>query len=181
VKTTRNAVLLLAAMGALATFGHRPPAAADEERNRKIAMRDDCDPDDPGWAPTGGCLVRDGDVDLDEFFGEVASPLSLAAIGHQAWRNEPSYLKIETGETVRVSNRGGRVHTFTKVANFGGGRVPPLNVGLAPAPECAAAVDVAPGDRIEVSDLGPGNHRFQCCIHPWMRALVKVEGEGEDD
>jgi hypothetical protein len=72
------------------------------------------------------------------------------------------------------------VHTFTEVASFGGGRVPPLNVGLAPAPECAAAVNVPPGHRIEIEGLEPGNHRFQCCIHPWMRALVKVQGEDED-
>jgi plastocyanin len=78
---------------------------------------------------------------------------------------------------VKVTNRGGRVHTFTEVAEFGGGRVPPLNQGLVPAPECATATNVPPGTSQEVTGLGPGNHRFQCCIHPWMRALVKV---GED-
>ena len=31
---------------------------------------------------------------------------------------------------IKVTNRGGRGHTFTEVAEFGGGRVPPLNVGL---------------------------------------------------
>ena len=39
--------------------------------NRKIAMRDDCDPDDPGWDPTGGCALRRGDVDLAEFVVEL--------------------------------------------------------------------------------------------------------------
>jgi hypothetical protein len=32
-----------------------------------------------------------------------------------------------------------------------------------------------------VADLAPGNHRFQCCIHPWMRAIVKVKPAGDDD
>jgi plastocyanin len=181
MRRMRTALLLLGAAAVLTAGGDRSPATADEDSNRKIAMRDDCDPDDPAWTPTGGCTLRGGDVDLAEFNGELVSPLSLSTIGHQAWRNDPSYLKIETGESVRVSNRGGRVHTFTEVANFGGGRVPPLNVGLAPAPECATAVNVPPGQRIELKQLAPGNHRFQCCIHPWMRALVKVQTEQEDD
>jgi hypothetical protein len=25
------------------------------------------------------------------------------------------------------------------------------------------------------------NHRFMCCIHPWMRALIKVKPRVEDD
>ena len=28
---------------------------------------------------------------------------------------------------------------------------------------------------IVLSGLGVGNHRFMCCIHPWMRAMVKVK------
>ena len=149
----------------------------------EIAIRDDCDPRDPGWTPTGGCLLRRGDVTLAEFNGELDSPLAAAVIGHLAWRNDPSYLEVETGRSVRVRNEGGRVHTFTKVANFGGGRVPSpaLNEGLAPAPECPGSMDIAPGNRVEISGLAEGNHRFQCCIHPWMRALVKVQVDADDD
>jgi hypothetical protein len=142
---------------------------------RTIVMRDDCDPDDPEWDETGGCSLRRGDVDVAEFTVELASPLSTAVIGHQAWRNDPPYLKVQVDQDVRVRNYGGRVHTFTEVANFGGGRVPPLNMGLTPAPECATATDVPPGGRMTVKDLGEGNHRFQCCIHPWMRAIIKVK------
>jgi hypothetical protein len=43
------------------------------------------------------------------------------------------------------------------------------------------ATDLQPGDRTEVSGLAEGNHRFQCCIHPWMRALIKVKPKGEDE
>lgn len=82
---------------------------------------------------------------------------------------------------MRVVNRGGRVHTLTKVANFGGGRVPPLNVGLDCAPECANAVDLPPGARSEIKGLAAGNHRLMCCIHPWMRALVKVKPDHDDE
>jgi plastocyanin len=147
--------------------------------HRFIAIRDDCDPNDPGWAPTGGCLLKRGDVTLAEFNAELNSALAASVVGHQAWRNDPSYLKIESGKNVRVANEGGRVHTFTEVAQFGGGRVPPLSRGLVPAPECAGAMNIPPGERIEIDGLAPGNHRFQCCIHPWMRALIKVEAEDD--
>jgi plastocyanin len=156
----------------------------DDSESARIAIRDDCDPSDPTWADVGGCTLRRGDVSRAEFFGENDSPLAAAVVGHQAWRNDPSYLKIRQGTTVRVRNRGGRPHTFTEVAAFGGGKVPPppgasLNEGLTTAPECPGSLDLAPGDSIRLSGLAVGNHRFMCCIHPWMRALIKVKAHGE--
>jgi plastocyanin len=146
---------------------------------RFIAIRDDCDPRDPAWAPTGGCALRRGNVTFAEFARELDSPLALAVIGHQAWRNDPPYLVVEPGKTIRVRNEGGRVHTFTKVANFGGGKVPnpALNEGLVTAPECPTSVDIPPGGSIRISGLAPGDHRFECCIHPWMRALITVQAK----
>jgi plastocyanin len=103
--------------------------------------------------------------------------LADAVIGHQAWRNDPSYLVVEAGKAIRVRNEGGRVHTFTKVAAFGGGKVPnpALNEGLRTAPECPSSIDILPGGGMRTSGLAPGDHRFQCCIHPWMRALITVQ------
>ena len=143
---------------------------------RYIAVLDDCDPNDPTWAPTGGCLLEGGDVTNAEFTAFLTSPLYLSTVGHPAWRNEPSYVKIEVGESVRVRNEGGRLHTFTRVAQFGGGRVPPLNVGLTPAPEClnSSSSDIAPGASLRVTGDAVGTTRYQCCIHPWMRAAIKV-------
>lgn len=147
----------------------------DQHGSRHVAIMDDCDPNDPSWAATGGCVLRNGAVTNAEFGALLASPLSLSVVGHPAWRMEPSYLRVSSGQTVMVSNLGGRLHTFTPVAQFGGGRVPPLNIGLTVAPECAStAFDVLPGGRLELSGLSAGNHRYQCCIHPWMRAMVKV-------
>ena len=149
----------------------------DRGPKRYIAVLDDCDPNDPSWAATGGCSRRNGAVTNAEFGAFLASPLSLSVIGHPAWRNEPSYIKISAGESVRVTNEGGRGHTFTEVANFGGGRVPPLRMGLTPAPECLAAppsADLLPGATIEIDGLSVGTHKYQCCIHSWMRAAVKV-------
>jgi plastocyanin len=154
-----------------------PSSERDRDGGRRILIVDDCDSRDPGWAPTGGCLIRDGRVTLAEFNALLRSPLSLATVGHPAWRNEPSYLDIDMGKDVKVTNIGGRLHTFTEVAQFGGGRVPPLNVGMIPAPECLLAgttTDVPPGTTITIADLVAGIHRYQCCIHPWMRELIAV-------
>jgi hypothetical protein len=85
---------------------------------------------------------------------------------------------------VRVTNAGGEGHTFTEVAAFGGGFVPFLNgvggpagtVPLVQAGGCLASpVVVAPGNTVQIKGLSPGVHKFQCCIHPWMRAVVDVE------
>jgi plastocyanin len=144
--------------------------------NNRILILDDCDPNDPAWAPTGGCLLKEGRVTNAEFNLLLRSPLSLSTVGHPAWRNQPSYLDIAAGHDVKVTNAGGRLHTLTEVAQFGGGRVPPLNIGLTPAPECQipSTTDIPPGETRTISGLGIGIHRFQCCIHPWMRELVAV-------
>jgi len=141
---------------------------------------DNCDPGDPAWNATGGCaqFPQNGDVSNAEFFAFLRSPLTIPAnnalVGHPSWRNEPSYVSVKEGRTVHVKNEGGRGRTFTEVANYGGGVVGVLNVGLNPASECAASVPLAPGATQDV-DLAPGLHKFQCRIHPWMRAAIRVE------
>ena len=148
--------------------------------NAKIEVLDDCDPNDPAWAPTGGCTLKGGLVTEAEFVLLLGSPLSTAVVGHPAWRNEPSYVVLRPGKKVTAENEGGRFHTLTRVAQFGGGRIPPLNQGLTMAPECAlaqGAVDpngLAPGAKLDVVGLQPGFNRYMCCIHPWMRAAIKV-------
>ncbi|MEJ7812563.1 MAG: hypothetical protein WKG32_19280 [Gemmatimonadaceae bacterium] len=154
-------------------------------KKRYIAVLDDCDPSDPAWAPSGGCSLKGGSVSNAEFTEFLFSPFSSAVVGHPAWRNEPSYIKLEVDEVARVTNEGGRTHTFTEVAAYGGGRVPPLDRGLTPAPECLlnpGAVDptlLPPGASLSVIGLRIGTHRFECCIHPWMRAAIKVLPRGD--
>jgi plastocyanin len=163
----------------------------------RIALEDDCDTNDPAWDNADGsegCVLRGGTVTRAEFnFFSVqtpgtppgppaGTPLAAAVIGHPSWRFDPGYVAVEAGQRLRVKNEGGRGHTFTEVASFGGGFVPPLRFGLTPAPACLAiATDptqvLAPGDRAEVSGLTPGTHQFQCCIHSWMRTVVKVSAE----
>jgi plastocyanin len=167
----------------------------DNSGNRKILLVDDCDPSDPNWAPVG-CLQDDGDVTAAEFNALLTSPLydnnpgppnpptdplgGLFLVGHPSWRIDVAHALIEAGKKITVTNVGGRPHTFTEVAQFGGGVVPPLNVGTQPAPECAASVRMVPGDEARLTASGEGIHKFQCCFHPWMRATVRVVEKADD-
>jgi plastocyanin len=147
---------------------------------------DDCLPSDTTF-PGGGCVLKphQGDVSNAEFGQLLSSALQIqtatglvpALIGHPSWRNEPSHVTTPQGKLITISNRGGRAHTFTEVEHFGGGRVTPLNVGLQAAPECnpALTVDLPPGASTTIAVADPGLHKFQCCIHPWMRATIRVE------
>ena len=177
-------------IGALALIAFAAPGllSYDEQNdanrgNRTINMVDDCDPSDPDWAPVG-CLQNDGDVTSAEFGAFLRSPLydnippagepGLFLVGHPSWRNDPSHVVIERGKEIKVKNVGGRPHTFTPVAQFGGGVVPPLNVGTQTAPECANLLRIEAGDSTRIVATGEGIQRYQCCFHPWMRATVRV-------
>jgi plastocyanin len=100
------------------------------------------------------------------------------------WDFEPDTLHIKKGTTLSIVDQGGEPHTFTEVAQFGGGFIPPLNApGEDTVPECAggfsnvgvAKTRILQGSHVEVTDLSKGEHRFQCCIHPWMRVKVEVK------
>jgi plastocyanin len=178
---TRRVFSIAATLGLLAgawVLSHPGKIAqASPKRGENITMLDDCLPGDPGWTPTGGCTLKpnQGDVSFAEFFALATTPLGPDLIGHPSWRDDPSYVSMESGDELEVSNRGGRTHTFTEVVNFGGGVVPPLNGTLNMAPECANATNIAPGGETRINSLQPGLHKFQCCFHPWMRAAVRVK------
>ena len=181
MRSLRTPVFLLSAF-VVFLMALTPGSVTAENDGGKIKMQDDCDPTDPAWNATGGCSLEGGTVTEAEFrvfsFLTTGSPHVLSVIGHPAWRNNPGYLVLPFGENLKVINAGGRNHTFTEVSNFGAGNVGPLNTGLSaitPAPNCAAAQIVPPGERTDVSGLTLGVHKFQCCLHPWMRAVVSVE------
>jgi plastocyanin len=173
-------VALFMAGGAAFLVSNTATVVADSDQNGKIALLDDCDPTiGAGWNVPGnlnGCLRDEGTVSRAEFGAFLTSPLSLSVVGHPSWTISPTYITPNAGKRLRVTNEGGRGHTFTEVAEYGGGFVGMLNQGLAPATECAAAAGavIPPGERIEIAGLAVGTHKFQCCIHPWMRADVKV-------
>ena len=43
------------------------------------------------------------------------------------WDFEPDTLTVDEGNPIITVNQGGEPHTFTEVANFGGGFIPTLN------------------------------------------------------
>jgi plastocyanin len=143
------------------------------EPGRRIFLRDLCGGD--SWAPFGGCLI-DGTVERPDWLARVQATGS-----HPLWANSPRATTVETGTTLEVVNVGGRPHSFTRVANFGGGILPILNTRedtRIPAPECltdAGTVQIAPaGGSVTHTFAGLGEQRYQCCFHPWMRTTVEV-------
>lgn len=170
-------------LAAMAIEGRHTLSAQVTGNDNTIIMMDDCLPGDSGYsASTGGCQLKphEGDVPAAEFNALLTSPLISALVGHPSWRNEPSHLTANVGRTVRVVNRGGRSHTLTKVAQFGGGSVGGFNIGATRAPECPAGpqfvTDAIPaGGSGTVAGLQSGLNRYQCCFHPWMRATIRVE------
>jgi plastocyanin len=115
---------------------------------------------------------------LSDFIAEAA-----AGTPNPGWDIEPDTLNIKKGTTVIVSDQGGEPHTFTEVAQFGGGFIPVLNApGESVVPECAggfstvavAKTRILQGSEVHVTELSKGEHRFQCCLHPWMRMKVEV-------
>jgi hypothetical protein len=147
---------------------------------QEVRLRDACDPATFDAVLGPGACVKDGSVTFDEFIAELTEKRAVGA-----WKNNPDQFGARVGVTLEVANIGGEVHTFTRVASFGGGIVPLLNDlsgNPAVAPECTqlTGVDfIAAGGTVVIRTgtgmLGAGTHRFQCCIHPWMRTTATLQ------
>jgi plastocyanin len=178
-------LVVLALALAVWTFGSAIAAAQDNSDDPRVALLDQCDPSSfTAMGITCASGPHAGDVTFAEFGMLLFSPLIKTVVGHPAWRFEPSYLDVKAGHTVRLNNNGGEEHTFTEVTAFGGGFVPPLNgvggpstvVPLIPAAACLPPSGIIePGKTFQLKGLARGVHTFQCCIHPWMRAVIVVE------
>ena len=73
-----------------------------------------------------------------------------------------------------IVNGGGETHTFTEVAEFGGGVVGLLNNGAPTRPECLTADFIPSGGQTTHTFEAGETAKYQCCIHPWMRAEVRI-------
>jgi plastocyanin len=169
------------------SFGLTSPAPADDASTpAQIVALDECDPTTFN-AMVGADFCKNVALAyvVPSFATTITDLLAKAAAGapDPNWDFEPDSLTIKQGTPLVVVNQGGEPHTFTPVANFGGGFIAGLNGGQAAVPECAAGFkDVAvartrilQGSQLQVSGLTKGEHHFQCCIHPWMRVTVKVD------
>lgn len=120
------------------------------------------------------------------YFTTLSDLFAEAQAGHPdpKWDFEPDTVTIKEGTTLTVVDEGGEPHTFTEVEEFGGGFIPGLNApGENTVPECAggfsrvavAKTRILQGSHVEITGLSKGEHRFECCIHPWMRVKVEVK------
>lgn len=170
-------LLLLAACGESPHPAEPSLAPGSEQRalsagSRQILMLDQCDPD--SFNEVIGpetCVGRNGGITFATFIAQLEKNQTV-----ESWRFSPGVIQVPETLTLPVVNRGGEVHTFTEVEEFGGGIVPLLNAlsgTPVPAPECLAlgAADFVPAGGHVTHTFEPGERdRYQCCIHPWMRA-----------
>jgi len=182
--TTAAAALLLVSCDGPARIAEPPrlsavtaaPQYSASPDEHPVEMLDQCDPATFNAAiGPGTCLSAHPGFSFSSFIDQLTRMQNAPA-----WRNAPSALSLAFGTTLRAVNRGGEVHTFTRVAAFGGGVVPLLNALAGtpvPAPECLAAPPdefLPPGGVDEDVVTTHGTALYQCCIHPWMRTTVAV-------
>lgn len=141
-----------------------------------VTIRDACDPTTFNAAlQNPSACVRAGGVRFEKFLAELGERQQVGG-----WRFAPPTVEMAEGGTLVAVNRGGEVHTFTEVEEFGGGINATLNElsgNPVAAPECLAlrSVDfLAAGATQSETEDEAGDEHYQCCIHPWMRTTVHV-------
>jgi plastocyanin len=174
----------------IVTFGvgcDSSSAVDDSPGIAQVVALDECDPTTfnaaLGESGTGFChnvaLAALGyATTLADLFAKAA-----AGTPDPGWDFEPDEMTIGQNTVLSVVDQGGEPHTFTEVANFGGGFIEGLNHGQATVPECmggfsnlaVARTRITQGSRLDVTNLAKGKHHFQCCIHPWMHLDVDVQ------
>jgi len=164
------------------TLGFVPGASEDSPSLAQVVALDECDPVTFN-AALGADFCRNVAVGATT---KLADLFAKAAAGtpDPGWDFEPDTVQIKKGATLSVVDQGGEPHTFTEVAQFGGGFIPGLNApGENTVPECAngflniavARTRILQGSHLEITGLSKGEHLFQCCLHPWMRMKVEVK------
>jgi len=139
---------------------------------RQVGMFDACDA--PSFTQAGIDCARNHGMPFPELIAQL--------VAHQfagAWHFAPSRTDAKLGDALVAVNKGGEVHTFTRVASFGGGIVPELNALAGTptiAPECSTETTFVPPGGTDTETLDrTGELKFECCIHPWMRTTVLVK------
>jgi plastocyanin len=164
-------MIAVAAFAILGVFASAAPALAAGDR--AVFVMDRCEPASFDAAIAPGSCIRNGGVTFDKF----ARRLNPKDGGHNAWRFSRHDVTLKPGQALTAVSTGGETHTFTEVRNFGAGIVPPLNAALpagTPAAQPIGPPNFLPaGQNLQITGLAPGEHRFECLIHPWMRTVVE--------
>ena len=173
-------------------------AAVASEGSTAFRVRDDCDAASFNAAlhnPNACNAAFGGDTTFQKFIAELTEDKSVGA-----WRFNPDQTGLDRGQRTMIESRAGEFHTFTRVAAFGGGIVDVLNNlsgAGATRPECGTPPPPGepvgalappsttnnfvpsgaafPGPTAGSTDLPKGTTKWQCCIHPWMRATITVK------
>ena len=165
----RGVVLTMFCLLAVAVL----PATAAVSDSVELFVMDRCEPESFDAAVEPGTCLLNGGVKFEVF----AKRLNPQDGGHNAWTNSRHEVALKGGQHLTLTNTGGEVHTFTEVANFGTGFVPPLNAALpAGTPPAQPVGDLnlmGSGETLELDQLSPGTHLFECLIHPWMRTVAE--------
>ena len=155
----------------------------DEKHAGAIVAHDACDPASFNAVIGPGTCVKPFRTTFQEFIAQLTATKVA-----QGWFFSPAQLTAQLGVNLLGNNVGGEEHTFTPVRQFGGGFVPILNTlsgNPVEANECKTLDedDIVPSGGkyiIESEELaaavdGSGMARVQCCIHPWMRTVVRLK------
>jgi hypothetical protein len=146
------------------------------QADRLVAMNDNCDPASFNESLGPGACVRNQRGMKFLTFIRVLTERQIVP----AWNFNPEFTTVNFGDVFHARNFGGEVHTFTPVAQFGGGLVPELNElsGYDTiAPECLTLDedDFVPAGGVYVTPADQrGTMLFECCIHPWMQTTAVV-------
>jgi len=170
---------LLAALAAVVLTVGVTVASAVASGEPTVKLRDACDEASFNEALQDDVCEDAGNVTFDAFIN------SLVKHGeHPLWRFTPTTRTVKADSTIEVANVGGEFHTFSLTNEFGGGFVQDLNdiLGLTtiadgctqPPGPTNAFVPSGGAGTISAAALGPGTHKFICCIHPWMRSTLTV-------
>jgi plastocyanin len=172
-----------ASLGVTSIVGLTTVASAhdgSQQQARLVRIQDDCEPQSFNAVLGEGACVGDGRTTFDELVAELTERGEA-----DDWAFSPQRVTLGHGGRLRALNQGGEAHSFTRVRRFGPGCVPEVNEILGfPAGAMVRECDsptwlrtlLAPGESLRVRTLQPGTHRFECLIHPWMRATVRVQG-----
>ena len=153
-------------------------APAFSNSARSLVMLDECDGPSFNLAIGPGTCSRNAGLKFDQFVTLLQTQGTATP-----WRFNPAKIHVPSTTTLDVVNNGGEAHTFTAVAQFGGGFIPFLNAltgNFVPAPECVnpnnpAApnpnlVFVPGGGHTQITVVAGAATKYMCCIHPWMRS-----------
>lgn len=185
-------ITIALAIGALIPF---VGVVGAQSSTTTVLIRDACDPVTfnavigPGTCVAG----QHGTMTFALFIEELTEDHIVGAwrfnplLNASAGKFELVTLNLAAGQQMLIQNKGGETHTFTRVKEFGGGVVPPLNTlsgNPIPAPECfqpetetnviVEAGTSESGPIAGSSALPEQVSKWQCCIHPWMRMRVVV-------